>query len=543
MRERSWKATLSLSMLSIAALSLSPISPVSLPQANAKPALVTCVNLISEKERVSRTGECRPGREAQANWYKNSSDSAIATGPNLKVITTCSDSDRSSTTYQIIRKKCARNQTTTNFSRSGALPAKPVIAQAVGYSHDSAFLSLAKDSAEGLDAPVAFYTVTATRVSSATESRIETQRVYFWRDLRLAISGLQSLTTYTLTVTATTVDGTSEVSLSSIPVTTAAYVPPKSTSSSSNAGPASMLAVSRSSVGTSAGVAFSTQPQVTVQDANGNTATSSSAVITATISARGSLVGTRTATASAGVATFNNLGIRGFGGTAYTITYATSGLTSATEVVTPSAYALGATGPGGGKIYYIAPNANGFHCGQALGSFCFYLEVAPGNWSGAGDLLMPWAIATYLSSDIAELPNEAGAGDNSFDAIGRGYQYSEYIVAQNANPYNFATNKFAAGAARAYSGQGLDDWYLPSTAELNTLCQWSRGVTQSFTTSCGGGSANSPTFGAQSSLLGGTYWASSEQGAGNNGKINVFGSGQAGLTKTSDASVRPIRAF
>jgi hypothetical protein len=300
-----------------------------------------------------------------------------------------------------------------------------------------------------------------------------------------------------------------------------------------------MLAVSRASVVSSAGVAFSTQPQVTVQDASGNTVTSSSAVVTATISARGSLLGTTSATASGGVATFNNLGVRGFGGTAYTITYATTGLTSATETVTPSTYALGDTGPGGGKIYYIAPDANGFACGAPRTSTCFYLEVAPSNWKEND--VMPWAIVT---SNVADIPDGGGFSDGSFNSIGLGFQYSEYIVAQNVNPYDPAT-PFAAGAARAYNGGGLSDWYLPSTAELNTLCQWSRGIPQSFTTQCTAGSNDSPTFGAQTSALGGTYWASSENGASGNGKISVISSagGVAGSTKTTPQRVRPIRAF
>jgi hypothetical protein len=537
------KAKLSLVFLSVGTLSVSLLSPISLPSAKAAPALVTCVNLISEKERVSRTGECRPGREAQANWHKNVSDSAIAVAPNYKEITTCSESQGSPNSYRIIRKKCARNQVTTSYYRSRALPAKPLIAQVVAYSHDTAVLTLAEDPKDSTDAPVAFYTITATKVNPSTESRVETQRVYSWRDLRLVMSGLQSLTTYTLTITATTIDGTSPVSIASMPITTAAYVPPKSTTTGSDFGPASMLTVTRASVGTAAGVAFTTQPRVEIQDANGNTVTSSSAVVTATISSRGSLIGTTTATASAGVATFNNLGLRGFGGTAYTITFASTGLTSATEMVTPSAYALGATGPGGGKIYYIAPNADGFNCGQTFTSYCFYLEVAPSNWSGAGDLSMPWAVPAYLSNNIAGIPDESGVSNNSFDLIGKGYQYSQFILDQNVNPYNAVTNQFAAGAARDYRGQGLSDWYLPSSAELNTLCQWNRGLTQSFTTICSGGSQDSATYGAQTSLMSGTYWASSENGASNNGKISVFGTGQAGLTKTSTASVRPIRSF
>jgi hypothetical protein len=443
----------------------------------------------------------------------------MASGPNLKVITTCSDSEKSSTTYQIIRKRCARNQTITNLSRSGALPATPVIAEAAGYSHDSAFLSLAKDPAESLDAPIAFYTITATKVGNATESRIETQRVYFWRDLRLAISGLQSLTTYTLSVTATTVDGTSDVSLSSIPVTTAAYVPPQSTSSSSNFGPASLLNVSRSSGGTSAGVAFSTQPQITIQDASGNTVTSSSAVVTATISSRGSLVGTTSATASGGVATFNNLGVRGFGGTAYTITYATSGLTSATEIITPSAYAIGATGPGGGKIYYVAADADGFQCGQTLGSYCFYLEVAPNNWSGGTDPTVSWA-QSDLQSSSSNITLSAG--------IGLGAQNTKAIIDQGNN--NSATS--AAARARSYSvttsGINYDDWFLPSENELSQMFIQRVAVGVVF--------------------AGASYWSSTSTG-GLNGRylivthVSATPGSFAGALKGSANYVRPTRTF
>jgi hypothetical protein len=513
------KSHLSLQSLSIAALTLSLLSPISLPKANAKPALVTCVNLISEKERVSRTGECRPGREAQANWHKISSDSAISAGPDLKVITTCSDSEKSSATYRIIRKRCARNQTISNFSRSGALPATPEITEAAGYSHDSAYLSLVRDPAESLDAPIAFYTITATRVSSAAESRIETQRVYFWRDLRLIIRGLQSSTSYILTVTATTVDGTSEVSLSSMPVTTAAYIPPTPTSSSSNAGPASMLTVSRSSAGTSAGVAFSTQPQIAIQDASGNTVTSSSAVVTATISSRGSLVGTTSATASGGVATFNNLGVRGFGGTAYTITYSTAGLTSATEIVTPSAYAIGATGPGGGKIYYIAADANGFQCGQTLGSYCFYLEVAPNNWSGGNDPTVSWA-QSDLQSSSSNITLSAG--------IGLGAQNTKAIIDQGNN--NSSTS--AAARARSYSvttsGINFDDWFLPSENELSQMFIQRVAVGVVF--------------------AGASYWSSTSTG-GLNGRylivthVSATPGSFSGALKGSTYYVRPIRAF
>ena len=97
----------------------------------------------------------------------------------------------------------------------------------------------------------------------------------------------------------------------------------------------------RTPVGTASGAAFTTQPRVSLQDLGNNVVVSdSSTVVTATVSAGASLVGTRTATAVNGVATFDNLGITGTAGTAYTITYsATFGgnaLTVATQSVTPT---------------------------------------------------------------------------------------------------------------------------------------------------------------------------------------------------------------
>ncbi|MEK7291898.1 MAG: hypothetical protein AAB088_00485, partial [Actinomycetota bacterium] len=96
------------------------------------------------------------------------------------------------------------------------------------------------------------------------------------------------------------------------------------------------LAVTTPAAGAASGAAFTTQPQVTIQDAGGNTVTSSSAVITATISAGGTLVGSTTATVASGVAIFSNLGITGVAGTSYTITYSSGGLTVATQSVTAS---------------------------------------------------------------------------------------------------------------------------------------------------------------------------------------------------------------
>jgi hypothetical protein len=507
MRKRGLKSQLSLLILSLAALTLSLLSPVSLTQASAKPALVTCVNLVTEKERVSRTGECRPGREAQANWHKNLSDSAIVAGANLKVITTCSDSDRSSTTYQIIRKRCARNQTITNFSRSGTLPATPVIAEAAGYSHDSAFLSLAKDPAESLDTPIAFYTITATRVSAAADFRTETQRVYFWRDLRLAISGLLSSTTYTLTVAATTVDGTSEVSLSSIPITTSAYVPPKTSSTSTSlAAPAftlSKTAETRTAHTSQADFGYS------IIDGGGGAIDGFS--ITPTLpsglsfsSATGLISGTPTETKTA---------------TTYTITGTNAAGSSSATYRLRITGDIGDAGPGGGRIFYYA--AGGFACGVTRSFTCKYLEVAPNGWNGGADTAVTWAQAGLQTgpSNYLTLSN----------SIGYGAQNTKAIIDQG----NTNTASSAAALARSYNvtvaGVNFSDWFLPAEDELVSLYNQRVAVAIQFS---GGAGIH--------------YWSSTSTGNDNGRYVHVaqapFGA-PSGNPKSTAYYVRPIRAF
>jgi hypothetical protein len=218
-----------LSALSIVALTITTFSPITLTRASAAPALVTCVNLQTGTERISHTGKCRYSQEAQAKWHKNPSDSSIASGTTAKVIVVCSNKESSPVVYQVIRKKCARHQVTTIFSRSGSLPAQPDIAEAVSYGHDSASLKLVTDPEINADAPIAYYTITSTTVDTRTAVIVQSQRVYYWKDLSLVINVLQASTKYTFTVSATTADGTSLVSGTSLPVITRAYEPPAAT--------------------------------------------------------------------------------------------------------------------------------------------------------------------------------------------------------------------------------------------------------------------------------------------------------------------------
>lgn len=97
---------------------------------------------------------------------------------------------------------------------------------------------------------------------------------------------------------------------------------------------ASKLDIFRNSEGSILGRAFTTQPQIAIENSSGQLITSdNSTIITASISnPSGSIVGTATATAVRGIATFSDLGLQGFSGNNYTITYtANTGYTSTSE--------------------------------------------------------------------------------------------------------------------------------------------------------------------------------------------------------------------
>ena len=191
-------------------------------------------------------------------------------------------------------------------------------------------------------------------------------------------------------------------------------------------------------------------------------------------------------------------------------------------------------------IYYV--DNIGFNCGPgytATGSptsgLCKYLEVAPSGWNTGGDPSKVWAVAAQQTTDVLGITNEPQA-NNSRTGIGLGYKNSVAIVTQG----NDTTT--AAGAARAYRGGTKGDWYLPTTAELNLLCQWSRGVPQVVTTVCGGGTLNNGT-GASGGFLASPYWSSSESNASIAWFQGFLDGDQGSNFKITPYYVRPVRAF
>ena len=241
MRKSKW-LTVAISALTLATVHLLPTYPAISAEPTA--SLVTCVNLQSGKERISKTGSCL-STQAVAKWHLVQSDTALITGSGSKQLLVCSNQASSVSDYRLIRVNCPKHQVKSLYSRSALLPAVPVIANVLAYSDQSASISLSQDPATNPDAPVAYYTITSSKGT--------TQRVRSWRDLTLVISGLQALTSYTFTVTATNADGTTSLSEPSQLVTTKAYIPPKPVVVSAPAAEVSFISSETASVTIPAG--------------------------------------------------------------------------------------------------------------------------------------------------------------------------------------------------------------------------------------------------------------------------------------------------
>jgi hypothetical protein len=387
---------------------------------------------------------------------------------------------------------------------------------------------------------------------------------------------------------------------------------PLTFTATATAGTAASAVITTQPTGAVSGTAFTGQPIIKIVDSNGNTVTGfTDNVVAAIATGVGTLSGTTTQTAVAGVATFTDLVITGAAGdftltfTPFAGTAVTSDSFALTVPVTPAApsvtaddttntitgldvatmeyscdggstwsqapaptfagdqsvlvrvkaqginpasattplsfttnptYAIGATGPGGGIVFYY--NAAGFNCGVGFtstgsltGGLCYYLEAAPTETSVTGywiDAVYEWSGNT---STIIGTPT----------AIGSGYQNTIAITTQN----NIAEK--AGTISRAYRGpNSLTDWYLPSKDELNQMCKWARGQAWvSDATVCDNtGSINSGIGAA--GFVENDYWSSSDNNALNQ-PLAWYQSFRLGFQtysyKNATLYVRPIRAF
>ncbi len=147
---------------------------------------------------------------------------------------------------------------------------------------------------------------------------------------------------------------------------------------------------------------------------------------------------------------------------------------------------VGDTGPGGGKVFYVA-SENFTSTGSDCGTACKYLEVVNAD---LGPLV--WATSVNscyaLETEVDEFdclwnsvyPNTEARdmSRSGLTAIGTGMTNTNAIVARHTAG-GASTSTYAAGVAYAYVNNGKSDWYLPSTNELNLLCKWQNGQSTS----------------------------------------------------------------
>jgi len=137
----------------------------------------------------------------------------------------------------------------------------------------------------------------------------------------------------------------------------------------------------------------------------------------------------------------------------FTVTGATTTNAADSGVVTAAfpatVYALGDTGPGGGKIFYYSEAGFDVDDGEGKVTVCHYLEAAPDDMP----TVLTWASSEYSNINIPGM--ERG--------IGKGRENMALILATDAAAP-------AAKACKDYQGpNNLTDWFLPSQDELNEL--------------------------------------------------------------------------
>ena len=253
-------------------------------------------------------------------------------------------------------------------------------------------------------------------------------------------------------------------------------------------GPATKLATTTSAAGSVSGVAFTTQPVVTIQDASSNTVTNSTATVTASISS-GTLIGTTTATAVNGVATFSNLGITA-GSASYTITYSSGALTSTSHSITVSPTING--GPGvsssitGTSVMYGSGGAG--RKGSAYGSY--YATDGTLTLSGTDS-----SLPTDAPANSGRGGQDRASGSGGYTAGGSGIvvlKYADSFAALTVGS-GLTSTSTTSGGYRIYS----------FTAGTGTVTVPSGGITNLEYLIVGGGASGNRGYNGQYYGLGG----------------------------------------
>jgi hypothetical protein len=515
-----------LSLLVSSALLAASLTAISSPRAFAAPTLTTCTDLNTQKRVVLKANRksCKP-LHATAAWHIAQSDSPAHSGAGYASVRSCT-SKRTQFDYQLLKSKCAKHQNTNDYWRTVAPLEIPIITSASARGYDSAAFALGA-TMQNMDAPIAYYLITNNKTGQVNKVSPNNAG-------ELSLSNLSPLTSYTFTIAAVSVDGTSPSS-SITPVITTSAVP---------------VVVVASAAAPLAAPAFtlsSASETKTVNNAiTGYTVTSSGGAIASysisptapaglTFStSTGALTGTATSVASATAYTITATNATGSAIRTFTLTV------SAVTCANGGTCIVGDTGPGGGKIFYVATTP--FTCGPTRATTCTYLEAAPSGWNISAEPRRSWA----QSSESTTAVNNASSPETATaTAIGWGYRNTRAIILQGNT--NTATSAAALADSHTVTVSGVlyEDWFLPSKDELNQMCKWQRGITgtdlTTLTKNCAGGTIN--TGSGASGFVDNYYWSASEFNA-NTAWQRFFSDGNQGFSsKFLTFYVRPVRAF
>ena len=202
-------------------------------------------------------------------------------------------------------------------------------------------------------------------------------------------------------------------------------------------------------------------------------------------------------------------------GTSYTFTVTatnaigTSVASVASNSVTPSTpytIAIGDFYQGGVVFYIFQSEDTGYIDGETHGLIAAVADQSSG---------IPWVNSSYVTT---------GATGT---AIGTGADNTTTIISvQGATE-----TSYAAGLARAYTGGGYTDWFLPSKDELNKMYKYRESI--NYTAESNGGSDFSATY----------YWSSTEHDI-DDAWDQYFNNGyQSSYYKITTDAVRAVRAF